>query len=541
MKKQYRYPGVKPFRTDQRQIFFGRERDIRSFYQFLQLEKIAVLYSRSGLGKSSMLNAGLIPLILDQGKCHPIAVRFGAASELKEEGPVRETVDSINQGQPQDSFIFRLIPEEYSLWAYLKNRQLANPAINKFILIFDQFEELFTYSRAEVTAFKKELAEALHTSLPQRFLNLIETQLVGEKIVLSEREMEALHQPFELKAVFAIRSDRMHQLNELADYLPHILSHNFELGALGREAAEDAIINPAYYKGEQFLSPSFDYHDEAVEKILGYLTKDNKQEIESFQLQLLCQSLEKKVIHEGLNVIEEQHIGHLEGLYENYYESQIQSVGSPSEQLAARRLIEEGLIFEEEERRLILYEGQIKKKFDVSSGLLARLVDSHLIRAEPSLRGGFVYELSHDTLVAPILGAKEKRLAVERRSQELAAQQEKERQLAREQKRRRRATVLAIVGFLLFGVALIASIVAIRQTRLAQAKEKEAQENLNQFLVEQAEKNRLRVRQLMQDAETYVAAEEYELAIDKLEEAQSIDSDNENIRSKIVLYEKYIK
>ncbi|MCB9274629.1 MAG: hypothetical protein H6564_11355 [Lewinellaceae bacterium] len=541
MNKQYRYPGAQPFRTSQKHIFFGREQDIRSFYQFLQLEKLVVLYSRSGLGKSSILNAGIIPMLLDKGEWGPIPVRFGSFSYVKEEGPLQEAIDSVKKEVPQVSFLERLLPDDHSLWAYLKKRQLAYPEQKGFILLFDQFEELFTYPAAEITAFKKGLAEALHTALPQRYLDLIEAQLSGGEAILSAQEMELLHQPFGLKVVLAIRSDRMHLLNELRDHLPGILSHNYELGPLSRQSAEDAIINPAYQKEGNFLSPPFDYQDEAIEKILAYLTKDNVQEIESFQLQLLCQSLERKAIREKISLIENRHISNLENLYENYYENQIKALDSPAERLAARRLIEEGLIFEEEERRLILYEGQIKKEFDVAPELLAKLVDSHLIRAEPSLRGGFVYELSHDTLVGPILRAKKKRLEEELRRAELQAQEKRERELIQERKRRRWATALAVIGFLLFGIALAASLIAIRQSKLAQAKEEEAKENLAHFLAAQQEKDRLRVRQLIQDAETYASADEYLLALDKLREALGIDSTNQDVQLKIEGYEKRLQ
>ena len=152
-----------------------------------------------------------------------------------------------------------------------------------------------------------------------------------------------------------------------------------------------------------------------------------------------------------------------------------------------------------------------------------------------------MYELSHDTLVAPILGAKKKRLEEERLRAERAAQAEREKELARERKRRQLATVLAIVGFLLFGIALLASVVAVNKTRQAREAEQVAEENLDRFLAAQAEKDRLRVRQLTQDAETYAGAYEYELAIEKLEEALAIDSTSEGIRSKIELYEKRIQ
>ena len=39
-----RYPGVKPFEAEERDRFFGRDRDIRDLYGMMQLEKLVVLF-----------------------------------------------------------------------------------------------------------------------------------------------------------------------------------------------------------------------------------------------------------------------------------------------------------------------------------------------------------------------------------------------------------------------------------------------------------------------------------------------------------------
>ena len=59
----YRYPGVKPFNTAEEEIFYGREKDIKDFFDFIATRQISVLYGKSGLGKSSLINAGIIPLL----------------------------------------------------------------------------------------------------------------------------------------------------------------------------------------------------------------------------------------------------------------------------------------------------------------------------------------------------------------------------------------------------------------------------------------------------------------------------------------------
>src|SRR5690606_11661934 len=95
----------------------------------------------------------------------------------------------------------------------------------------------------------------------------------------------------------------------------------------------------------------------------------------------------------------------------------IARLGDPKDQAAARRLIEDGLILEEENRRLSLYEGQIRKTYGVPDRVLQQLENDHLLRREPSLQGGYSYELSHDTLVGPIAKLKKQRQEEKRRKE----------------------------------------------------------------------------------------------------------------------------
>ncbi len=59
--KKYRYPGINSFETTDTDIFFGREDDRKKLAELVEIEKNVLLYSRSGLGKSSLLKAALIP------------------------------------------------------------------------------------------------------------------------------------------------------------------------------------------------------------------------------------------------------------------------------------------------------------------------------------------------------------------------------------------------------------------------------------------------------------------------------------------------
>lgn len=434
---QYRYPGAQPFAASQEHLFFGREQDVEALYRQIRLESLVVLYSKSGLGKSSLLNAGLTPRVTQEGKYRPVKIRFNACNPQSDNfrTPLDAMLDAlaaVGKESEKNVFLEKLLASEDSLWYQIKSAQAQNKR-RPFLLLFDQFEELFTYPEQAVLDFKRQLAELLDPQIPQRFLSAVERE-VEKPVHLSPEELALLHQAFEVRMIFAIRSDRISLLDKLADYLPDVKRSWYELDALTPEQAEDAILNPAYKKGV-FASPIFDYEDEAIEKMLGFLTKDGEQKIESFQLQILCQAVERKVIRQKLEIVTAADLGNIEEVYENYYDDQIRLIEKEEEQLAARRFIEEGLIFEEEERRLSLYEGQIFRQYGLSEALLRKLEDTHLVRREPSSKGGYTYELSHDTLVAPVLRAKEQRLLGERQAREEAERLRREKELAEAQRK----------------------------------------------------------------------------------------------------------
>jgi len=83
--KKYRYPGVSPFSKDQSEIFFGRDKDVDFLRTLVELQDLVVLFSKSGLGKSSLVNAGIVPQIIEKGEFNPILIRFGSYIENKDE------------------------------------------------------------------------------------------------------------------------------------------------------------------------------------------------------------------------------------------------------------------------------------------------------------------------------------------------------------------------------------------------------------------------------------------------------------------------
>jgi hypothetical protein len=81
MAQQYRYPGAKPFNTDESHVFYGRAGVSQDLYQLIRLESLVVLHAKSGLGKSSVINAGLMPILAKNQEYDPYNIRFHAYTE----------------------------------------------------------------------------------------------------------------------------------------------------------------------------------------------------------------------------------------------------------------------------------------------------------------------------------------------------------------------------------------------------------------------------------------------------------------------------
>src|ERR1700722_17507079 len=75
LSKQNPWPGLRAFGENDVDFFFGREREAAELFSLVQRSPVVVLYGQSGLGKTSLLQAGLFPRLkaLD---FFPVRVRF---------------------------------------------------------------------------------------------------------------------------------------------------------------------------------------------------------------------------------------------------------------------------------------------------------------------------------------------------------------------------------------------------------------------------------------------------------------------------------
>lgn len=422
-----RYPGVSPFETNQADQYFGRTRDVQDLYDLILLEKMVVLFGKSGYGKSSLLNAGIIPKLSatkSKGEqlFHPIVVRFAAYTKGSTDSPlerVRERLKQVLGSVPEVPLLSRFTELRHTLWFQVKARQ--NALKTRYVLIFDQFEEFFTYPKEQQLLLREQLAELLFTEIPQELRKVWDD--------LSEAEQEFLSTELNLRVVFAIREDRLSWLNSLKEELPGILDKRYELKGLSDEQAREAILHPAALPQDLgFQCHPFSYRSEALTILLQELKKSNAGEnytqqgrIEAFLLQICCENIESRLLERAKtgdvdSVVDPEDLPSFDQIYAEYYNNKINELPA-EERENAKRLIEDELIGFNESTGLVFRlnaDGRrLLKKPGINEALLKRLTDAFLLRSEPNTTGSYNYEISHDTLIAPIEKAKKKRLEVE--------------------------------------------------------------------------------------------------------------------------------
>ncbi len=523
-KYQYRYPGVTPFSTEQSHIFYGREQEIQKLLKLVHRQPLAVLYGKSGLGKSSLINAGLIPKLKASGEYIPRVIRFGAWVSTSKTTPLEFVKEQLKEPDHHKTFLSQLIPDDDSVWMYAKAQQLRGGG--RPLLIFDQFEELFSYSEDEIIRFKQELSELLNTGIPLRF-----RRRLANFDELTEVEEELLEAPINAKVLLVIRSDRLHLLDRLRDYLPSILRHAYELKALSRADAEEAIRLPAKQEGS-FVSPRFTYSAEAIVRLLDFLQDVDSGRIEGILIQMLCEYYEQKLVKLGnIRELGIAQLGDPAEVVRNYYQEKISALETEDQQ-AARYLIEDGLISDGKAMRLSLHETFIEQKFQVGKELLEELVGMRLLRSEPFLRGGYTYELSHDRLVAAVESARNQRRKAQAEADRLEealalkAQAEKER-VEKEKTKRQLNVVRALLSFA--GLALLLAVIGLIYAMQQQARAKESEEEARRLLTENIKKDSLNrlanYRRFQAEAQRLEGQDSFFEAIENWELAKLFASD----------------
>ncbi len=373
------YVGPRPFEYGQ--TLYGRDREIIELRDLLIAERIVLLYAPSGAGKTSLIRAGLVPHLEEEGFRVLPEIRVSAwlpptgDAGVSPNRYLMSTLLSLENGLGPE----RRRPGELAgmgLVAYLEAEEGNEPGGE--VLIFDQFEELLTADPIDEDAkytFVTELGTALRN--PRRW------------------------------ALLVMREDMVAGLDPYRQLLPTRLRTTFRLDLLGEAAARAAIREPA-----RKADVSFD--DEAVTNLVNSLRQVRLRRpggpvtvpgpyIEPVQLQVVCEQLWEQLDPDDDHITESdvEKAGDVDQALADYYAAKIDAVAreTGASERAIRAWFERALIAEQD-MRIPALAGPLDGK-PGDEDVLGRLEDAHLIRAES--RGTTRrFELAHDRLIDPI-------------------------------------------------------------------------------------------------------------------------------------------
>ncbi|MCK4897878.1 MAG: hypothetical protein KAS38_03840 [Anaerolineales bacterium] len=142
------YVGPRAFQTGEK--LYGRDRELRELLDLLIAERIVLLYSPSGAGKSSLIQAGLTSMLEQEGFClQPvIRVNLEPPPELPKDEHFNRYVYSVLMSLEENLDEEQHTPNEQlasmNLAEYLAGCPREEGAPENEVLIFDQFEEILT-------------------------------------------------------------------------------------------------------------------------------------------------------------------------------------------------------------------------------------------------------------------------------------------------------------------------------------------------------------------------------------------------------------
>ena len=451
------YQGLTPYEEADAAFFFGREAEVENVEANLFSDRLTLLYGPSGVGKSSVLLAGVADSLRRRSRDD---LAEGAAA-----GFAVIVVRAWSDADPLQTIAAATLAEVTALLG--RDGRSGPPAgatlaevldywcgevRGKLLLLFDQFEEYFLYHGQESGpgTFDREFPQAVNRA--------------------------------DLRANFllSIRDDALAQLDRFKGRIPGLFDNRLQIDHLGLNAARDAVMLPIEeYNRHVPPDHAVEIEDELVDDVLDQVRTDRvsreshgagalregaaaEARVETPILQVVLTALWEREAELGSRTLRAEtlrdDLGGAAQLLGDRLNERMRKLGGEEQQIAAS--IARFLVTPSGTKIALTAAdlGQLAyEKPDLAAAATAQVEsvlqklaegDTRILRPVAPLggRGATRYELFHDVLAAPLL---EWRRQHEQRAEE-------ERQRAARRRLVMRATVAAVLAVIFAAVAALA-------------------------------------------------------------------------------------
>ncbi len=383
-KRPYKF--LSSFQEDDEEIFFGRKDETRKVFSLVVSHRLLVLHGPSGNGKTSLINAGVIPRLKREGyavlvrralKEPGLEIREGLIEMLRA-AEVKKTEGDKTSGE----WMVGVMSAPLSHFLAELSRALDKP----LVIFLDQFEEFFLrFPKKARSFFAGELGQ-----------------------IVKDRSLK-------VKFVLSLRNDFLSHLSEFKSKIPEIMHQEFFLEGLAPDAMIDAIREPAALAGLSF-------EEGLIERILSDLGTVGS---DPPQLQIVCDRLFDE-LGRGEKVFSMAHydgVGGAKGILGSYLEhfidSQTPAVRELGRQVLKALVTSSGTKSVVSAELVVQETGRNQKAVE---RMLVSLVQARLVRKLSDDQGA-CFELSHEYLIEEIARWIEEKDKVLKRARELVRQE----------------------------------------------------------------------------------------------------------------------
>ena len=259
-KKHNPWLGLESYQENQ--IIYGRNEEIEDLSQRVLNDFDTIVYGKSGIGKTSIINAGVLPIVRKNGFV-PIVLRLdhnnnkSYISQIKE--AIGKDVEIIETASAKNV-------DKELLWEFFhRHKFLVDGERVKLMLVFDQFEEMFTLQQTAIirNEFFKEFADVLNNAMPKDLA--FNSEDSNTEDVQSDKQVEgfaSMVNVFDnvnygivcpetqyvndnnIHFIFILREDFLSEFEFYTTKIPSLKLHRFALRPLNEEQAAEIITKP---------------------------------------------------------------------------------------------------------------------------------------------------------------------------------------------------------------------------------------------------------------------------------------------------------
>jgi WD40 repeat protein len=433
------YVGLQPFEEPDREFFFGRERDQRIIISNLLSSPLTILYGSSGVGKSSVLMAGVIPQLRRERPRTPVVIFRNWADNNFQSALSRACIEAVwglNVDQPKPA---ETLPFDEVL------RACGEAAHETVLVILDQFEEYFLYhsKSTDPRSFEAQFARAVN------------------------------REDVDIGFLIALRDDGLSKLDRFQERIPNLLSNRLRLRHLDAPGAAAAIRRPLDVWNDKHAAdgPPMHIEDDLVNELIqqvqiGQVSTERHGGsgtsqlaggyIEAPFLQLVMVRLWEEETHAGSNALRRATLDRLKGAKEivrTHLDDAMSRLEATSQAVCAsffdRLVTPTGSKVACSETDLVRWAGDLAPRVHEVLDVLSRDRILRTVAAPPDNPEATRYEIFHDVLAPAILDWRRRYVEIQERASavEQAREQAAKRALRQWLFALATMTLVAIVGW----------------------------------------------------------------------------------------------